>query len=62
MSPVYRLVASRDGTLAAATEDAGVWIRTPGGAWSAIGLADAPVFALSSSTTATCSPARAAAV
>ena len=28
VSPVYRLVDLSDATLAAATEDAGVWIRT----------------------------------
>jgi hypothetical protein len=43
---VYRLIALDGGALAAATENDGVWIRLPGGAWRSIGLPEAPVFDL----------------
>jgi ligand-binding sensor domain-containing protein len=43
---VYRLLPLDGGALAAATENEGVWIRLPGGAWRPIGLREAPVFDL----------------
>jgi hypothetical protein len=45
-SDVYRLYPLADGSVAAATERSGVWLRAIDGTWQSIGLDDVPVFAL----------------